>query len=791
MADKRSDYTAKGAKLREQGQRWIDKIKAAGQQEKPWLDDAERAVRIYTGEGSREYGPSLASLGNVAYDFNILYANVETIVPAVINSPPAPDIRRRFNDTDPVAKEVAELLERAMRIQVDDSRLQTELESTAQDGFLAGRGVVRLRFRADIDGKDDVDLHELAEETVDESGSSDEGDEYETDDSGRDGVGVDGEAIPSGDPELNPEESVSNERITFEAVSWRNYRHGPAGRWEDRPWDAFRHAIPMEDLEAFADSAITDAQVLPEDKLESGETDNDVVVWEVWCKKTRKVHFIEEDTGKQLKIVDDPLGWSGFFPIATPVQPIELTGRLMPVNPFSIYRKLADELDTTTRRIGVITDKMRVKGWYPGSATDLQNMVDALDDDFVPIADAEIWAQNGGLQGAVAFWPAEKYAVVLKQLFDAREQTKQTIYEITGISDIVRGASKATETLGAQEIKSQWGSLRIQKFQRMLERSARDLFVMMSEIIPAKFSPKTLQDMTGIQLIPSEQDQIPVAPPQPTGNPEQDQQAMAQAQQAEQARLQKLQKLASIQALMKQKLQTFYRIDVESDSTVRADLTRQKQEVAEFLQGAGAYWNAVGPLVQQGALPMDVAAEIFASNSRMFNLGKSVEDAIDQMITKAKEASKQPKQPSPEELKAQAEAKEAEARTAIEAQNAQAEGLKAQTEAQTAQVENAERVQALQAKAANDAFELDKKRQTTAVELDGKARLNEQTMRQSALEHAQKMDIGQLQIDKLLAEIGAIGVKTEAQVATAEHNASLAERNQTFKESQADKEPAK
>jgi hypothetical protein len=781
MADKASDQTPKGRKLREEGGRWIERIKAAGAQEKPWLDDAERAVRVYTGEGSREYGPSLSSLGNLAYDFNILYANVETIVPAVINSPPAPDIRRRFNDTDPVAKELAELLERAMRVQIDDSRLQTELESCAQDGFLAGRGIVRLRFRADIEGKDDTNLHKLAEDAV--------GDEDDND--GRSGVSdseyeegeernVDGSNPPDGSPALNPDESVTNERITFEAVSWRNYRHGPSGRWEDRPWDAFRHAIPMEDLEAFADSAITDIQMLPEDKLESGETDNDVVVWEVWCKKTRKVHFIEEDTGRQLKIVDDPLGWSGFFPIATPVQPIELTGRLMPVNPFSIYRKLADELDTTTRRIGVITDKMRVKGWYAGGATDLQNMVDALDDDFVPIADPEIWAQNGGLQGAVAFWPAEKYAIVLKQLFDAREQTKQTIYEITGISDIVRGASKATETLGAQEIKSQWGSLRIQKFQRMLERSARDLFVMMAEIIPSKFSAETLQQMTGIQLIPTEQDQIPTQPPQPTGNPEQDQLAMAQAEQAEQARMAKLQKLAAIQAMMKQKLQTFYRIDVETDSTVRADLTRQKQEVAEFLSGAGAYWNAVGPLVQQGALPMDVAAEIFASNSRMFNLGKSVEDAIDQMIVKAKEASQQPKQPSPEQIKAQAD----QAKAQSDAQIAQA---KAQSDQAAAQVQ----LQTIQAKSQADLAKV--QADVALKQLDARLSMAEtQAKMQADTEtHALEMQKGALELEKIRAEIVKIQVGTAGAIATTQVKADLAERNQTFKESQATKEPAK
>ena len=171
------------------------------------------------------------------------------------------------------------------------------------------------------------------------------------------------------------QQTVRNERICFEAVSWRDYRHGPAKRWEDRPWEAFRHAIPMEDLEAFADKAITDAQAIPEEKLEKGDTDNDVIVWEVWCKKDRKVKFIEEDTGKILKIIEDPLGLEKFFPICTPMQPIEVSGRLMPVNPFAIYRELADELDTTTRRIKAITEHMKVRGWYSGDATELSNML--------------------------------------------------------------------------------------------------------------------------------------------------------------------------------------------------------------------------------------------------------------------------------------------------------------------------------------------------------------------------------------------------------------------------------
>jgi hypothetical protein len=663
-ADKRTPKEQKqGAALREEGARWLVRVEAAGKLEKQWLDDAEKAVKAFTGEtSSRDYTTSTA-LGTT-YDFNILYANVETIVPAVINSPPAPDVRRRFADEDPAGKDVAEIIERSIKVQVDDSKLQVELEAEAQDAFLAGRGVVRLRFKSDFvkDTKDELakDVEVAADPVADASSYAGV---PANDDNGDDATSTgDG----AGTAAAQPAERLANERIEFEAVSWRDFRHGPAKRWSDCPWMSFRFVVSRENEDTAFDAAMIGMQTTDPEKKARGESDSDLTGWEIWCKTSRKVYFVD-DTGVVLKTVDDPLGLSNFFPIATPVQPIELTGRLMPVNPFSIYAKLADELDLTTKRINIITNHMKVKGWFSGDAGDIANMLAADDTEFVPIGNAEIWAANGGLAGAVAFWPVEKFILVLRELYNAREQTKQAIYEITGISDIVRGASQASETLGAQQIKTQWGSLRIQKMQRMMERGARDLFVMMSEIIPAKFSHETLQQMTGVQLIPTQQDLTPIQPPPPPPQgaelpPEaqqQYQQALQAAQMAEKARKAKLAQMQGVQQLLTQKLSTTYRIDVESDSTVKADLSRQKAAAAEFLQGAGAYWAAVGPMVQSGELPKEVAVEIFAANSRLFNLGKSVEDVLEKMVTDAKAKAAQPEtpKPSPEQQKAEAEAK--------------------------------------------------------------------------------------------------------------------------------------
>jgi hypothetical protein len=147
-ADRRTpDDQKKGKDLCAEGGKWLVRIDAATKLEKQWMDDAEKAAKAYTGETSSRDSNSATALGNT-YDFNILFANVETIVPAVINSPPAPDIRRRFADEYPAAKDVGEIIERSIKVQVDDSKLQVELEAQAQDGFLAGRGVVPSRRRS-------------------------------------------------------------------------------------------------------------------------------------------------------------------------------------------------------------------------------------------------------------------------------------------------------------------------------------------------------------------------------------------------------------------------------------------------------------------------------------------------------------------------------------------------------------------------------------------------------------------------------------------------------------------
>ena len=64
----------------------------------------------------------------------------------------------------------------------------------------------------------------------------------------------------------------------------------------------------------------------------------------------------------------------------------------------------------------------------------------------------------------------------------------------------MRGATDARETLGAQQLKTQYGSTRIRDKQQEMVRIARDLVGITSEIITEEFDKETMIAMSQTQI---------------------------------------------------------------------------------------------------------------------------------------------------------------------------------------------------------------------------------------------------------------------------------------------------
>jgi uncharacterized tellurite resistance protein B-like protein len=643
---------------------WLDAIEAASSEEKDWRKEADESVEIYRSdcdEGQAE--------------FNILYSNIETLLPAIYNSTPSPDVRRRFGDRDPIAKSVSDIIERAISYSVDAYDFDAMMQAVLFDSALPGRGVARVRYVPYF--APGPDPSQQAEGEAPESPESPEGESQEH---------ADGMDPPE------PGEVVTYEEAVCEYVPWKHFRRGPGRVWDEVPWIAFEHFLTRDELkrlnETLGAKAQLDCSLGGKGDEDQDEQKSDVLkrgrVWEIWDKDTKEVIFIATGyADAALKRVKDPLGLQNFFPSPRPVQPILTPGKLIPVAPYKAYQPLAEELNQITARIKRLVKQLRVRGIYATSQQDIQNLATADDGELVPAQGLEMMME-GGLDKAIAWWPIEPAVKALAQLYQQRDAVKQTIYEVTGLSDILRGASHASETATAQNIKNQWGSLRIQRMQADVQRFARDLFRLKAEIIATKFSMQNLSMMTGIKLVPMEQLQAmkaQIAQAQQTGQP-----VPPEAEEMANAA-----PLEPVEQVLRSDLMRSYRIDVESDSTIRADLTRQQTQMTEFLQGTAQFITSVGPAVQAGEMPPDAAVAIYAAFARHFKLGKQVEDALAKMEEESRKP--QPPKPNPEMEKAKGQMQIEQAKLQ---QQAQADQAKTQLDQQTAQQTAALATQKLQ-----------------------------------------------------------------------------------------------
>lgn len=595
---------------------WMEAIELASKEEKTWRKRADETVSIYRGGDSQ-------SNRDRKRTFNILHSNVETRIPAIYNSLPVPDVRRRYQDDDAVGKEVSDIIERSLSYSIDTYDFDAVMSAAVKDMELPGRGVSRIRWV----------------------------------------------------PYLKGDEKVYEE-ARCEHVQWKNFRHGPAKTWDDVPWIAFELFLTREQLitlsPEFGKTISLDCSVDGYEEKSDGSNVKEIFkrakVYEIWDKDAREVFFIAESKKDgPIRREDDPLRLEGFFPVPKPLYAIETTDNLVPVIPFDIYRDQAEELEKVSARIMALVEALKAKGVYDGKLEEIARLSDADDNTLVGIENSINYADKGGLEKAIAWWPIETIAKVLEKLYIQRDQIKQAIYEITGIADILRGQSDPSETLGAQEIKQQWGSLRIQKKQADVQRYARDLFRLKAEIIASKFDWETIVTMTGLQY-PTQADK---------------QQAQMVAQQAQgqpvppqlQAMLEKPSREEVEQVLRNDTMRGF-RIDVESDSTIRADMTRSQTMMTQFLGGTAEFMQSVGPAVVQGFFPADIAVEVFTAFARNFRLGKQAEDALDRLADQAKKNAQQPPKPDPkaEAEKIKAEAVQQKAKLDAEAQQQKMQG---------------------------------------------------------------------------------------------------------------------
>lgn len=593
--------------------RWILELKLADKREDDWRKKAQKVLDRYRQKNAKKNS------------FNILWANTETLRPALYNSIPTPDVRRRFKDSDKLGKAVSEVLQRSLAYSCDTYDFDGCIKGDVLDMLLPGRAVSRVRYIPTLEQVG------VTPETHDE-----EQEQHE----------------PAGEALEGDSEELTWEQVVIERVQWDDFRHGMGKEWAEVSWVAFRHKLTREDMEEKFGEEIANLIPLddPDDddiKAEKEERVSDLfktaTVWEIWDKDEKKVLFIAPSYKDQPAMeVDDPLNLLGFFPIPKPLMAIEDSNSLIPTPLYELYKEQAEELDTISTRINTIVKGLKFRGVYDSTLKELDELMRGQDNDLIPAQNVTALLERGGLEKAIWFMPIEMAANVLKILYEQREGAKRVIYEITGISDIVRGATLASETATAQSIKDKWSNIRLKRMQQEVQRYIRDLIRLKAELIAEKFQVETLKQMTGLKFPTMQEKQM----------------AMQQYQMAQQQGQQvppppDIPAWEEIEQVLRDDAQRSYKVDIETDSTIAATVDQDMQAIQQVTNAMGMVLKEFMPLVQMGDLPIDAMKELLMTISRRARFGNALEDALDKMQQPPPKPVEQDNSPQVEQIKQQ------------------------------------------------------------------------------------------------------------------------------------------
>jgi hypothetical protein len=471
-----------------------------------------------------------------------------------------------------------------------------------------------------------------------------------------------------------PVERIDAAHSPIDYVYWADFLHSPARTWDEVWWVA--RAVYMtkeEGVERFGD-------VFKNVSLTSQNTDMDgknpmtakmtydkkAKVYEIWNKRSGKVCWIAKGYPQALDERDDPLDLEEFFPCPRPLLATTTTGTMIPVPDYCEYEDQAQELDNLTQRIYLLTKACKAVGVFNAEFKELARMFsEGVDNKLFPVTGWAAMSEKGGLKGAIDMMDTSQIIVTLRELYAAREQVKQSIYEIMGISDILRGSSKAQETLGAQQLKANFGSLRLRSAQGDVARFATDVFKLKAQIICKFYPPELIVEMSGVMNTQDGQ------------NPE-----LLQA---------------AIQMLSNSTIRDFH-IQVEADSLAQIDEQAEKQAAAEAVETIGSFLQSSLPIMQSVPEMLPMMSEMLLFLVRRFRAGRGMEGAIEQAMKalsdKAAQAAQQPQQ-NPEMMKLQADQQAEQMRMQAQAQTEQ---MKMQADAQLTQVKAQLDMQMQQAK---------------------------------------------------------------------------------------------
>ncbi|MDD4971845.1 MAG: hypothetical protein PHT07_20665 [Paludibacter sp.] len=638
--------------------------------------------------------------------FNILWSNVQILKSATFARLPKPDVSRRFRDNDDVGRVASLILERALDYEISHyTNYRESLTSSIYDRFLGGRGTSWVRYEPKFKPMQTDDL-QVTDDTEQE---------YE-----------------EGENPDQPDEELDYECAPTDYVHWKDFGHNVARTWEEtsivwRKVYMTRSMLIERFGEELGKKVPLDSQPDEMKNATKEGVDKRALVYEIWDKEKGIAIWLSKSSGEVLDEKDDPLELEGFYPCPKPLFATITNESLVPIPDFALYQDQANSLDVLSDRIDGLVKALQVKGVYDAGTPELSRLfTEGENNSLIPVKNWNAFAEKQGLKGAIDLVDIQPIAQALINAYQAFEQVKSQVYDITGISDIVRGQSVASETATAQQIKGQYASLRLKAYQDDVARFATHLIQLKAQIICKHFDPQTILMIAAVdQLSDVDKQLVPQA----------------------------------IELLRNEPMRSF-RIEISTDSMINMDEAQEKQDRVEFLGAVSGYLEKAVQASQTAPQIVPLLLDLLKFGVTGYKVGKAIEGQIDQtaeMLKKEMEQkAQQPPPPDPEQMKMQAQQQSEQMKQQAENQRFQAQ-QQAETQKHTLEMQQEQQMAMFDAKIQAEADQR---------KLDHEAMLHHQEMMMTQMQErwSQEQD-ARLKI--ILAEISANATVNAAQISAA------------------------
>lgn len=428
-----------------QAEVWSKKLKQAEDYFGKYYDVVRKTREAYKGSG----------LNNKMEErYNILWSSIETLKPFLYFKQPQAFVERKNKCPDEVERLACKMLEKALEWDLEQFDFDSIIKYARNDFLISGMGIVWEQYKPQF-----IEIASPEAECEDK----------------------DTKATWA----IKTAEKVESVYIDPESFICDCDK---VGIWENVEWIARKINMTLSRVQEL----FPQAKDMLRQRMQGEDDSREICIYEIWDKPSQKVMWLcKEAPYEFLRVSDNPLKLSGFFPCPKPIMATTTNDSIIPEPDYCMIKEMISELNGVTTRMRLTMQALKVSGAYDKSFPELHAILDK-DVTLVAVSDFQKLKDCGGIKGIIDFAPIEQYVIALEALAKRRDDIVESIFEVTGVSDIMRGVSNANDTATAVTKKTNFGTLRNQDRQNDMQRFIRDLYKIKAEIICEQFATDLL-----------------------------------------------------------------------------------------------------------------------------------------------------------------------------------------------------------------------------------------------------------------------------------------------------------